>query len=241
MPVTSIVRRTPLAALVIAAALAAPALGQATTPGSTAPSAERSLSFPAQGIVAEALVREGDVVKAGQPLMRLDDREEAKRLEALKIAAEGERLKVTASEKELALKRVELERKQGLLAKKAVSEQEVLEAELAVDLAEIQVELAKQQAVGADAQAAVQQIRVEEMTLTGARTTSPVGRRGQAQPRPRRVRRSPARPAGAERRAERPDVRRGQERPHRAGRPHERRRHGRRAACPATSPCSTAG
>ena len=171
MPLTPTARRPhPLmlaAALAATASLAltAAASAQSTTPGTTAPSAERSLVFPAPGVVAEALVREGDAVKAGQPLMKLDDREEAKRLEALKITADGERLKVTAAEKELDLKRVELDRKKTLLAQRAANEQEVQEAQLAVDLAEIQVELAKQQAVAADAQTAVQQIRVEQMTL----------------------------------------------------------------------------
>ncbi len=138
---------------------------QRSTTGITAPSEERKLLFPNPGVIAEAMVKEGDKVKAGQPVMKQDDREEAKRLEASKIAADVERLKIKANEADRDQKQVELTRKKELFTKKAVGLQELQEAELAVALAQANVEVAKGQALQADAQAAVQQVRVDQMTL----------------------------------------------------------------------------
>ena len=138
---------------------------QRSTTGITAPSEERKLLFPNPGVIADAMVKEGDKVKSGEAVMKQDDREEVKRFEAAKIAADVERLKITAQEKDRDQKQVELARKKDLYSKKAVGLQELQEAELAVALSQANVEVAKGQAEQADAQAAVQQVRVDQMTL----------------------------------------------------------------------------
>ena len=169
---------TPIARLLTTLAAAAPLAGGAlslaqsaassagrSTTGITAPSEERKLLFPTPGVVSDAMVKEGDRVKADQPVMKQDDREEVKRLEAARVAADVERLKIKAAEAERDQKEVDLKRKQDLYAKRAIGLQELQEAELAVTLAKAQVEVAKGQAMQADAQTAVQQVRVDQMTL----------------------------------------------------------------------------
>ena len=164
---TTLAAAAPLAggAVSLAQSAASPSASVRSTTGITAPSEERKLLFPTPGVVAEAMAKEGDRVKADQPVMKQDDREEVKRLEAAKVAADVERLKIKAAEAEHDQKEVDLKRKQDLYGKRAIGLQELQEAELAVTLAKANVEVAKGQAMQADAQTAVQQVRVDQMTL----------------------------------------------------------------------------
>ena len=67
----------------------------------TRPSNDVTLSFLRPGRVAKVLVREGDDVKVGQELVRLDNEPELAQLEQLKAQAEDD-TRVRAAEAQLA-------------------------------------------------------------------------------------------------------------------------------------------
>ena len=76
------------------ALVSAPALSQTHSnevSGVTRPSQERKLSFSTQGVVAQAPVKEGDVVKVGQTILVQDDVIDKKELERLELASNSKR------------------------------------------------------------------------------------------------------------------------------------------------------
>jgi membrane fusion protein, heavy metal efflux system len=83
------------------------------------------VASPSPARVVRVLVREGDEVKLGQPLVELASGDMSKA-----------RAEVTAADARLALARKQLERKQSLLAERLVAERDVIEAQGAVAEAE---------------------------------------------------------------------------------------------------------
>jgi RND family efflux transporter MFP subunit len=108
----------------------------------TKPSRDATLSFIRPGRVIEVLVKEGDAVKAGQELIRLDDEAELAQLEQLKAQAEDD-TRVRAAEAQLAQKKVDLKLKELAFDKGAATKMEVDHAELEVTISELSLELAK--------------------------------------------------------------------------------------------------
>ena len=159
-------KRTPLFSLLISAVCALPAAAQSESfqQGFTQPSARKELAFSFQGIIGHVDVKEGDAVKAGQELMRQDDRIELKRLEGLKLDADRTLL-IKAKQATLENKNVELKRKTDLFHNHAMSESEYLEAQLDVVLATAEVELARHDAEVKLADAGLQAVHVELMTM----------------------------------------------------------------------------
>src|SRR4051812_22127335 len=82
-----------VSALATLALVSAPALAQSQSPrsnevsGVSRPSQERKLSFSTPGVVAQAPLKEGDVVKAGQVIIVQDDVIDKKELERLELTA----------------------------------------------------------------------------------------------------------------------------------------------------------
>jgi RND family efflux transporter MFP subunit len=157
-----------IAASLAAFVLAAPA--RAAEPffpnGVTKPTQRVEMAVPVMGQVKEVKVKPGDVVKAGQLLVQLDDAVERKRAEALKIDAESD-VQMKAAEAELAQKTVERDRK---VNSDGFSLSEKEEARLAVTVAGLRVDLAKQDKVKKQAELQVQEQLIERMKLL-----SPVG------------------------------------------------------------------
>ena len=106
----------------------------------TKPSQDTVLSFVRPGQVAEVLVKEGDTVKAGQVLMRQDDKAELAQMEQLKAQAESD-THVRAADAQLAQSRVDLKKIEG--AQGAATELELDHAKLDVTIAELRLDLAK--------------------------------------------------------------------------------------------------
>ncbi len=135
-----------------------------TTPGNTKPSQALKLAFGAQGLVKTVEVKEGDVVKTGQILARLDERMDQKAYESMKLEGDSA-LKVDYAKADLALKRVQLKRKEDMRADNVASETEVEEARLAVTLAETQVSLASLEQQQKKLETERQGIKIEMMHL----------------------------------------------------------------------------
>jgi len=133
--------------------------------GVTKPLVKAEMSFAAQGLVKEVLVKPGDTVKIGQPLVQLDDSIERKQLEELQIEAKSD-IKIKAAEADLAVKKVKLERFKEIQKNLGGNDSEVEDAKLAVDIGELSVDLAKQENAQKKAEAEVQQKKIEKMVLT---------------------------------------------------------------------------
>jgi multidrug efflux pump subunit AcrA (membrane-fusion protein) len=132
--------------------------------GITRPSQELKLAFASPGIVSDVSVKEGDQVNAKQVLASQDSRQDVWALKSLQSKADSMD-KITYSMADRDSKVVEDKRKNDLFRKQAASQAEVDEADLAVKLAEAQINLAKQEheTDGYDAQK--QAVKIEQMQI----------------------------------------------------------------------------
>ncbi len=108
----------------------------------TKPSADIELSFVRVGRVAEVLVKEGDLVKAGQLLANQDDRVEQLQLLQLKAKATN-RTRIEAAAADLLQKEEDLKKIEGAKKKGAATDWEVEHARLNVKIAGLSLQLAK--------------------------------------------------------------------------------------------------
>ncbi len=108
----------------------------------TQPSADVILSFVQPGRVMEVLFKDGARIKAGELVVRLDDRAEQALLAQLR-AQSKDRTQIMASEVSLAQKRVDLKKLEKAASRRAATELEVEHARLAVRVAELSQALAE--------------------------------------------------------------------------------------------------
>lgn len=130
----------------------------------TQPSVDLSLGFTMAGRVVEVLVDEGQVVEAGQPLAKLDDRAILARLELLRRQAQSE-LEIDARLAEWKLAQNEEARVRDAFEKDAAGFFEVERASLSTTLAEVRVELAREERLVAQARLAQAELDHLEATL----------------------------------------------------------------------------
>jgi len=108
----------------------------------TMPQADIFLGFVTGGLVGEILVREGDRVRKGALLARLNDAAERIELERLTALAE-DTTRLEAAEADLEQKRADLKKLQLASEQGAATRLEVEHATLAVTTAELQVRMEK--------------------------------------------------------------------------------------------------
>ena len=146
-------------------AAGAPLAAQEKVEAVTKPSQDVVLSFVRPGQVAEVLVKEGDAVKAGQVLMRLDDKAELVQMEQLKAQAE-DTTRLRAAEAQLAQRRVDLKKTEAARKQGAATDLEVDHAKLDVTIAELSLELAQFEKTQARMKYAEATIQIERMRIT---------------------------------------------------------------------------
>ena len=130
-------------------------------PAVTRPSEERTLSFSYPGVVREVSVKEGETVKSGQKLMKLDDRMDQKALSAAEIEAKS-LLKIQYAQQESDQKKVQLERTQQLYDdNRAASPFELESAKLEYELAKTRLALSQEETDAKKLEADKQRIKVE--------------------------------------------------------------------------------
>lgn len=164
---SSICRVTAILAALSAGSLSlaqVPANAEIIEKGVTVPSERQELAFRNQGIIDKVNVKEGDVIKANQPLMLQDDRIEKKRLEALTLEADRS-LMIRAQLAKLENKKVELKRTQEMFDREAKSESELLQAKLEVTLAEAEWQVEQHNQRTKEAERDLQALRVEDAKL----------------------------------------------------------------------------
>jgi RND family efflux transporter MFP subunit len=150
----------------LAASSAGPGSGGAGTGirAITRPSADVVMSFVQPGRIAAVYFKEGDLVKAGQVLVRQDDAAEQVLLAQLK--AQGEDVtQIRASEASLAQKRVDLQKLEKAAAGNAATALEVEHAKLDVTIAELSLDLARFEHEQAIRKYQEQEIRVRNMQI----------------------------------------------------------------------------
>jgi multidrug efflux pump subunit AcrA (membrane-fusion protein) len=135
-----------------------------TTTGITKPSQELKLSFAGPGLVSDVSVKEGDAVEEKQVLASQDSRQDELALKSLQSDADSMD-KIIYSKADHELKIVKAKRTKELFDKDAASVSEVEEADLAVKLAEAQINLAQQEHDKAGFDAAKQAVKVEQMKM----------------------------------------------------------------------------
>lgn len=133
--------------------------------GTTAPSEQRRLGFNLQGTVLDVSVERGAEVRQGQKLVSLDARVEQSQLNYYNLKADAA-FQVAAAQAKFELAAIQLERKRQLAARNVTNELEVQEAEAAAKVAEIETKIAGRGGEEFAAQAAGQQVRVDQMAIS---------------------------------------------------------------------------
>jgi RND family efflux transporter MFP subunit len=134
-------------------------------PAFTLPNKEYKISFPTMGVIKEVKVKEGDVVKRGDVLMRQDDSEDRAELRVLDAAIKQSKGGIVVGKAKLRVAESEYKSKSNLKAKGAFNELEVERAEAERDVAAAQIEQAEDEVAQASAKRDRQATHVENMTL----------------------------------------------------------------------------
>jgi membrane fusion protein (multidrug efflux system) len=155
----------PMVSLALAIVLSAcPSWAQERIEAITRPSEDAVLSFVRPGRVAKVLVKEGEAVKAGQELIRLDDEAERIQLEQLKAQAE-DTTRIKAAEAQLAQRKVDLRKTEWALRRLAATEMEVQHAKLDVTISELSLELSQFEHKQAERKYREAKVQVDRMRL----------------------------------------------------------------------------
>ena len=131
----------------------------------TRPSEDITLSFVRPGRVEKVLVREGQTVRPGQLLVRLDSAEEEAAMAVLEAQSKDE-THIKAAEARLAQKKVDLARMRRAKNKGVATDLEVQHAELEVTISELSLALARFQRQQDRRKYEEAQIKVDRMRLS---------------------------------------------------------------------------
>ncbi|MFP4106042.1 MAG: efflux RND transporter periplasmic adaptor subunit [Phycisphaerae bacterium] len=145
--------------------LPAVAVAAESYPAITRPSKDVTLRFSQNGKIDTLGVRQGDLVKADQPLASLDAAAEQAQLKQLQQQAEQE-IRVDAAREQAKQKELELARKEQAFKGGAVTELEVKQARLDVKIAMLSLDLAKFNRRQEQLKYEESKIRIDRMTLT---------------------------------------------------------------------------
>lgn len=132
--------------------------------GLVKPTRQVALGSPVDGIVSELLIDEHDLVKKGQPLIRMDDAVQQVAVAAAKLRAEDE-TEVRRQRLLLAEAEIQLNRMEELAASDAAQEWEVRRSRLQRDATEAALEAAQHQRVMAQQSYLLEQERLKRMVI----------------------------------------------------------------------------
>jgi RND family efflux transporter MFP subunit len=146
-------------------ASAQPATAQPVEVGLTKPAdlKPRELQFKTIGLIKSVLVKEGDLIKEGQPLVALDDAEELAELDILKKDISN--IRITAAETQATVKKFELSRLQKVAQENGGNDLEIKKAEAEAELAELNIVQEKNDLEVKRAKVTKQEIVLSRMTM----------------------------------------------------------------------------
>lgn len=131
----------------------------------TKPSADVTLSFVQPGRIVEVLCKEGQAVKAGQVLARLDDSLEQSQYAQI-LAQSQDTTQIKASQASLEQRQVDLKRLEAAAERQAATDLEVEHARLDVKIAQLSLELAQFEHRQAGLKLTEAQVRLDRMRIT---------------------------------------------------------------------------
>ncbi len=131
----------------------------------TAPSKKRQQNFDIPGVVQKLLVKEGDIVKAGDLLAHQNYAAEEAHLRSLELLASATALEIKAANLQLEKDKIDLARKEKLLANGAANLSELEEARVVVQIDALKVESAGNSAEKAKADIEEEKARIEQKKL----------------------------------------------------------------------------
>jgi multidrug efflux pump subunit AcrA (membrane-fusion protein) len=134
-------------------------------PAFTLPHKTYQSHFPTMGVIKEVKVKEGDVVKRGDILMKQDDSEEAAELKVLDAAVLQSAEGIKVGEAKLRVAQFEYEAKKNHLAGGGFNDLEVKQAEANRDVAAAQLEQARKELEQTKAKRDKQATHVKNMLL----------------------------------------------------------------------------
>ncbi|MEM8874595.1 MAG: HlyD family efflux transporter periplasmic adaptor subunit [Planctomycetota bacterium] len=142
--------------------------------GTTMPNEDLELAFPTRGRVTEVLVKPGEIVKAGQPLIRLDDRTQQVQYKQAMMAMESE-VPTRIALRELQLDKAELDLNKRLEQNKMAEEQrrgpvfnadEIAEYTIAVEEAKTNLELERIALQNAEAEVEAAKVIIDQLLVS---------------------------------------------------------------------------
>lgn len=136
------------------------------TQGFTLPDKEYKVCFPTMGVIREVKIKEGDVIKKGDVLMKQDDREEVAELKLLDLDCND--LPIKAAIEKAKAAEVEFEYKDKLKKDGAQNDLEWTRAKAEWDVLLVQIDQAKAELKQKEAKRDKQKQHVESMTLVAA-------------------------------------------------------------------------
>ncbi|MCC6660763.1 MAG: efflux RND transporter periplasmic adaptor subunit [Phycisphaerales bacterium] len=156
-----------LAGLTLAGAAGTREPGPLDTPFSAVsrPSDHRELAFPTRGRVAELMVKPGDALRKGDPIMRLEDATQRLTLDLYKNQAQ-DNSPVEAAENSLAFREAELKLTQEASANAGANPRDLRAAVYDRDQARIKLESVRVEHAAAQIQVARQQAELDQMLVT---------------------------------------------------------------------------
>ena len=134
-------------------------------PAFTLPNKEYKISFPTMGVIKDVKVKEGDVVKKGDVLMKQDDSEDQAELRVLDAAIKQSKGGIVVGEAKLRVAESEYKSKLALKKSGAFNDLEVERAQAERDVAAAQIEQAKDEVAQGEAKRDKQATHVTNMTL----------------------------------------------------------------------------
>lgn len=143
---------------------AAPATSEMMVGGITKPSVHSKMALPQFGQILELPVKEGQVVKQGDVLLKQDDRQEVAALEALRLEADST-VRIVAAEADLNIKQLNLKRVEDLARGGNATATELEKAQVEAIYADAQVKIARLENEKNKREFERQRIKVEQMTL----------------------------------------------------------------------------
>ncbi len=135
--------------------------------GLVVPSKQVQIISPLDGIIQKIYVEEGQEVKAGQPLLRLDDALQKLVVEGARLRAEDSS-EVVAAELQVQFAQIELNKAKELVEKGAGSAWEAKRKELEFEQSKAGLQLAKTKLIQADAAYRLEQEKLVRYTVNAA-------------------------------------------------------------------------
>jgi HlyD family secretion protein len=130
----------------------------------TEPLVSSKLAFPNLGVIKEVLVKDGDVIKKGDVLIRQDDDLDLNELEQLKLQAESN-TKIEAAAADYKAKQAAYDRKKKIFDEGNGSQSELEEAEADMINRQKQLQQAKEDKAVAQLKYEQQKVKIEKMKI----------------------------------------------------------------------------